>query len=61
VRVFVWDGSLSLVVFGLRLCLCVGVGFDNFRLVGIGAFGSTVSGGGYLTSSDVSNIFLLPP
>jgi hypothetical protein len=52
-RVFVCDGGLSLVVFGLRLCLCVGVGFYNFRFVGIGAFGSIVSGGGYLTSNDV--------
>jgi hypothetical protein len=51
-----WDGGLSLVrVFGLRLCLRVGVGFYNFRFVGIGAFGSAVSGGGYLTFSDVSN------
>jgi hypothetical protein len=44
-----------LVVFGLRLCLRVGVGFCHFRFVGIGAFGSTVSGGGYLTSNDVFN------
>jgi hypothetical protein len=49
----VCDGGLSLVVFGLRLCLRVGVGFYNFRFVGVGAFGSIVSGGGYLTSNDV--------
>jgi hypothetical protein len=44
-----------LVVFGLRLCLRVGVGFSHFRFVDIGASGSTVSGGEHLTSNDISN------
>jgi hypothetical protein len=48
---FVWDGCSCTVVFSRRLC--VGVRFYDFRFVGIGGFGSTVSGSGCLTSSDV--------
>jgi hypothetical protein len=46
---------LFLVVVGLRLRLRrrVGMGFYEFRFVGIEGFGSTISGGRYLTSSDV--------